>query len=128
MKIIINTLLFIWQILQNIVGLIYLGISLGTFYEKRDGNWIFFTTSNQGSVSLGNFVFISSKSRDMEFTIKHELGHCIQSKYLGPLYLLVIGIPSIIWVMLRRMIPELRKNYTYYDFYTEKWANKLMNI
>lgn len=64
----------------------------------------------------------------MEFTIKHELGHCIQSKYLGPLYLLVIGIPSITWVMLRRMIPKLRKNYSYYDFYTEKFANKLMNI
>lgn len=127
MKVIINILLFIWQILQNIVGLIYLGISLGTFYEKRNGNWIFFTTSNQGSVSLGNFVFISSKSKNMDFTIKHELGHCIQSRYLGPLYLLVIGIPSITWVMLRRMIPELRK-YNYYDFYTESWANKLMNI
>lgn len=127
MKVIINILLFIWQILQNIVGLIYLGISLGNFYEKRNGNWIFFTTSNQGSVSLGNFVFISSKSKNMDFTIKHELGHCIQSRYLGPLYLLVIGIPSITWVMLRRMIPELRK-YNYYDFYTESWANKLMNI
>ena len=127
MKVIINILLFIWQILQNIVGLIYLGISLGTFYEKRNGNWIFFTTSNQGSVSLGNFVFISSKLKNMDFTIKHELGHCIQSRYLGPLYLLVIGIPSITWVMLRRMIPELRK-YSYYDFYTESWANKLMNI
>lgn len=127
MKVIINILLFIWQILQNIVGLIYLGISLGTFYEKRNGNWIFFTTSSQGSVSLGNFVFISSKSKNMDFTIKHELGHCIQSRYLGPLYLLVIGIPSITWVMLRRMIPELRK-YNYYDFYPESWANKLMNI
>lgn len=63
----------------------------------------------------------------MDFTIKHELGHCIQSRYLGPLYLLVIGIPSITWVMLRRMIPELRK-YNYYDFYTESWSNKLMNI
>lgn len=127
MKVIINILLFIWQILQNIVGLIYLGISLGKFYEKRNGNWIFFTISSQGSVSLGNFVFISSKSKNMDFTIKHELGHCIQSRYLGPLYLLVIGIPSITWVMLRRMIPELRK-YNYYDFYTESWANKLMNI
>ena len=73
-------------------------------------------------------MFISKYSKDKEFTTKHELGHTIQSKYLGPLYLLVIGIPSIIWVCLRRMIPILRKRYDYYDVFPENWANKLSGL
>ena len=96
-------------------------ISQAVIKEKRDDIYILETDSKQGSVSLGNFVFISKYTKNRDFTIKHELGHTIQSKYLGPLYLFVIGIPSITWVMLRRMIPELRKKYSYYDFYTENW-------
>lgn len=115
-----NILLFIWQILQNIVGLIYWLISQAHIIENKEGVYILETDSRQGSVSLGNFVFISKYTKNRDFIIKHELGHTIQSKYLGPLYLFVIGIPSITWVMLRRMIPELRK-YSYYDFYTESW-------
>lgn len=73
-------------------------------------------------------MFISKYTRDKEFITKHELGHTIQSKYLGPLYLLVIGIPSIMWVGLRRIVPILRKRYDYYDFYPEHWANKLAGL
>ena len=35
-----------------------------------------------------------------------------------PLYLFVIGIPSIMWAWLGD------DNKCYYDFYTERWANK----
>lgn len=121
-------LLFIWQILQNIVGLCYWFISQAIIKEKRNDVYILETDSRQGSVSLGNFVFISKYTRDKEFTTKHELGHTIQSKYLGPLYLLVVGIPSIMWVGLRRMVPILRKRYDYYDVFPENWANKLSGL
>ena len=57
-------------------------------------------------------------------TVEHELGHTIQSKILGPLYLIVIGIPSITYCGLRRAFPSLRKK-NYYNFYTERWANNL---
>jgi hypothetical protein len=60
-------------------------------------------------------------------SIKHEYGHAIQSRILGPLYLIIIGIPSIIWAALYgSIIPRYKNNY--YRFYTEKWADKLMNI
>lgn len=128
MKQITNVLLFIWQIVQNLVGILYLIISFAKYEKTIDNNWIYHTHSNQGSVSLGNFVFISTKSKDLDFTIKHELGHCKQSRYLGPFYLLIVGLPSIIWVLLRRMIPMLRKRYSYYSVFPENWANKLMKI
>ena len=77
----------------------------------------------RGAVTLGNYVFAGLNS-EYKKTIKHELGHTIQSKILGPLYLIVIGIPSITYCGLRRAFPSLRKK-NYYDFYTERWANNL---
>lgn len=108
--------------------MLYWLISFAKIKERRNDVYILETNSKQGSVSLGNFVFISKYTKNRDFTVKHELGHTIQSKYLGPLYLFVIGIPSILWVIVRRMVPILRKRYSYYDFYTESSANKLMNI
>jgi hypothetical protein len=108
--------------------MLYWLISFAEIKERKNDIYILETNSKQGSVSLGNFVFISKYTKNRDFTVKHELGHTIQSKYLGPLYLFVIGIPSILWVIVRRMVPKLRKKYSYYDFYTESSANKLMNI
>lgn len=120
-------ILAFWQILQNIVGLIYLLFAGVRCREKIGDVVVFETESTNGSVSLGNLVFISRHTRNYERTLKHELGHTIQSKYLGPLYLLVIGIPSILWAMARMMSRTLRKK-DYYSFYTEKWANELVGL
>ena len=60
----------------------------------------------QGAITLGNYVFVGLNS-EYRLTVKHELGHTIQSKILGPLYLIVIGIPSIIYCGLRRLFPSL---------------------
>ena len=56
----------------------------------------------------------------------HEYGHTIQSMILGPLYLLLMGIPSTLWGFLpcaNRMRRE--KQVSYFAFFTEKWANTL---
>lgn len=54
----------------------------------------------------------------------HEYGHTIQSLILGPLYLIVIGIPSTMWAFL---FEKKRKDeqIPYGAFFTEKWANRL---
>ena len=59
-------------------------------------------------MGIGMFIFISEKcpkglesnlsmQETFERTKVHEYGHTIQSIILGPLFLLVIGIPSCIW-------------------------------
>lgn len=127
MKYIRNLILFIWQLPQHIVALIYFGYlvmmckDLGI--DSRYKQAIVIPCVMRGAVTLGNYVFIGLNSEYKE-TVKHELGHTIQSKILGPLYLIVIGIPSITYCGLRRLFPSLRKK-NYYDFYTEKWANNL---
>ena len=83
------------------------------------------------SLSLGMFLFVSTIYKEKTETrelydrlVVHEYGHTIQSLLLGPLYLIIIGLPSILWAAL----PPLRKmrreqKISYYSFYTESWAN-----
>lgn len=117
-------ILFIWQILQNIVGLFYWLISQAKYQQTIDNVYVFETDSKQGSVCLGSFVFVTKHAKKKEYTLKHELGHAKQSQYLGPLYLIAVGLPSVLWVFLRRQIPYFRKK-DYYSVYPENWANKL---
>lgn len=127
MKYIRNLILFIWQLPQHIVALIYFGYlvmmckDLGIDSRYKQATVI--PCVMRGAVTLGNYVFVGLNS-EYKKTVKHELGHTIQSKILGPLYLIVIGIPSITYCGLRRLFPSLRKK-NYYNFYTEKWANNL---
>ena len=56
----------------------------------------------------------------------HEYGHSIQSLILGPLYLIIIGIPSTLWGFLPSLSAKRKKHHiSYFIFYTERWANLL---
>lgn len=131
MKIVKNILMFIWQLPQNILGLVlrlfYYGIILHT--DVRDiPVWVCFSGSMYGGISLGQFVFVPLWVEcDSDF-VKHELGHCRQSQYLGWLYLIVIGLPSIIWACIHTCSKKIRNKYSYYVFYTERWADKLGGV
>lgn len=56
----------------------------------------------------------------------HEYGHTIQSLILGPLYLIVIGIPSTLWGFLPNLHKKRKdEQISYFSFFTEGWANRL---
>ena len=92
-----------------------------------------------GGMSLSNHIFLPRKhfknksigdirrSKWHYAYWMHEYGHTLQSKKLGPLYLLVIGLPSLIWA---GCFDDWRAKHhkSYYDFYTERWANKLSGV
>ena len=127
MKYIRNLILFIWQLPQHLLAILYIGYlvmmckDLGV--DSRYKQAIVIPCVMRGAVTLGCYVFVGLNS-EYRKTVKHELGHTIQSKILGPLYLIVIGIPSITYCGLRRIFPSLRKK-NYYNFYTEKSADYL---
>lgn len=81
---------------------------------------------SRDSVSLGDYLFISTYAFNNQFStvIFHEYGHSVQSRYLGPLYFIVIGIPCLLHILVRALSKRARKK-DYYDFFTEKWANVL---
>lgn len=125
MKTLFQILLYIWQLPQNILGLI-----LRVFW-KLDNTVLYKDKTVRvckgfpGNISLGDTVIVYKYPYNKATwnTIKHEWGHTRQSLYLGPLYLIVIGIPSFLWACTYKW---LKKDY--YWFYTESWANKLGGI
>lgn len=124
MEMIKEVLLYLWQLPQNLLGVI-----LRLIYKGNDsaykGAIVRRSTSMRGGISLGKHIIVSQWAK--ENTIKHEYGHCRQSKMLGWLYLLVIGLPSILWAWAYGTIVKESKN-GYYRFYTEKWADKLGGV
>lgn len=124
----------IWQILQLIIGYIFLIFHRGSITKKirrdiRPYNTvtIYYSKKMNGGISLGPIVVLNSKHNNRySHVTDHEVGHSHQSMWLGPLYLLVIGIPSIAWAGIRRL--GFFKKKSYYSFYTERWANTIMGI
>lgn len=118
-----------WGILQTLVGVILLLVMSDKIIDcklhRKASASIVLNSRLHGAVSLGAFI-ICFYEPDEE-TLNHEYGHCIQSLILGPLYLIAIGLPSIIW---NACFKTYRKthNISYYSFYTEKWANKLGGV
>ena len=120
-------LLQVWQLPQNLVGLVFGWFLKG---KRRHGNLPglpeairLVTASNMyGGISLGNFVYCRAPVYDR--MVRHEYGHCRQSRILGPFYLLVIGLPSLLWALW--WTPG--RSVGYYSFYTERWADRLGGV
>lgn len=124
LKVILDILLYIWQLPQNLIGLVVRLIYPGCEKVNIAGVDVYYNKKFPGGISLGNTIVVGSKWPE---TILHEHGHQIQSLYLGPLYLFVIGIPSIVWAGLYgNIIPYTHNGY--YKFYTESWADKLGGV
>lgn len=124
---------WIWQLPQNLLGVLWKRVkkdSIITEISNEDIRSVrakAYLIKTGGAVALGKYVFVSQIYRDQGATIKHECGHVKQSKMLGPLYLIIIGIPSILHAWLNDYIGcDEEKGYSHW--YTEKWANKLMGL
>ena len=116
---------FFWCFLQNLVGFcvyIYLKCIGEAQRKKSDDNIVYFSTNQFGGVSLGYFIFLQGEDKT---DVHHEWGHEIQSLILGPLYLLVIGLPSGIVSGLNLTNGN---NYKYYNYPWESWADSLGKI
>ena len=115
---------FTWGILQNLLGLVlFMFVASAGRYKGRVGRA--FVCQVPFNVSLGCFIFVSD-SYD-ELLVKHEYGHTLQSLILGPFYLLVIGLPSMIWAGFFEKYRQ-KQGISYYSFFTERWANSLVGI
>lgn len=138
----LNTIIYIllqwtWGIIQNILGLIIFLSNITRKHYCYKGSVVTLWNSEEKSTSIGMFIFMSencpkdkkrslSRQETFERTLVHEYGHTIQSIILGPLFLLIIGIPSSLWA-LTPILKKYRINnkISYFSFYTESWANYL---
>lgn len=80
---------------------------------------------NAGGLSMGLFIFIKDRKEVNPWTYNtriHEYGHTWQCLLLGPLYYIVIALPSVIWCNCFEKYRKKNK-ISYYKLYCEAWAN-----
>ena len=107
---------------QNILGMaMWLYFKMMGDVKKIDATkWstAYKSQNMSGGISLGMFCFLSEVGANVKTGVAHELkGHTVDSRILGPLYLLIIGLPSIL---------NAAFGFTkcYYSFFCEALANK----
>jgi hypothetical protein len=120
--------MFLFEFPQNLIGalafLFYIKIKKRPRKKFRDA-YVVHVGGAWGAVTFSRFIFADDRCYDSSL-IRHEYGHRLQSALLGPLYLPVIGIPSLIWALLFKGYRTKRQK-NYFGFYTEAWADRLTN-
>jgi hypothetical protein len=122
-----DVFLWIWQLPQNVVGLIVVKI----LNAERCPEGYYSSAKIDASVSLGDYIIFAFDWNYLmqylkENTIKHELGHQKQSRMLGWLYLPLVGLPSILRNIYNRIFHK--GSAWYYGGYPENWADKLGGV
>jgi len=120
---------FTWGLPQNLAGgAAYLLLRKKYKQERFHYGFVTYVSAkNFGGVSLGLFIFMNPDRPEpwLHDTRIHEYGHTIQSLLLGPLYFLVIGIPSSVWCNFPPLVKYRKENnVSYYKLYCESWANR----
>lgn len=122
-------LLYFWQLPQNLIGFILSLYCNGSkVYECNDGERVPVYTCKlfYSAVSLGDVIIADNRIFLRGNTINHEHGHQKQSRILGPLYLIVIGLPSLLGNIYSRLFHK-SANW-YYRQPWEAWADKLGGV
>lgn len=125
---VLSWLCWIWQFPQHILG--FLMSRKAVRMHVYNDVMVYYTRNvfNCG-VSLGNYILLDAdKYARLDLTtIKHEYGHSLQSRMLGPLYLLAVGLPSALCNNVYARIFK-KDSVWYYNRYPEKWADKLGGV
>ncbi len=123
-----DSIKWLWQLPQNMLALCIEGVLCQVAYRKgkADGNIIIVSATLSSAMSLGDYLFVHPMSSQK--SIQHECGHSKQSDILGPLYLIVIEIPSLLHNIVHYLCSKIGIKWNYFSFYTESWANKLAGI
>jgi hypothetical protein len=126
-------LAFTWELPQTLVALFFM---LFCRTEAIPGNsriWRVHFNKFLTCASLGEFIFFAERYMGLPSwyeTVRHETGHSIQSRIFGPLYLILIALPSCFWNLLSRMNNKAGRWFAshYYDTPWEHGADILGKV
>ena len=132
---IIRALLMLWELPQNIIGaflFVFFGVFSDSVIFDEDDSLEMYSPMMRGAISLGVFQiyadkYLGSRVKYVELARKLGEGNRKQSKMLGPLYIIVIGLPSLVWSALHSSVRRLG-TVDYFSFYTERWADRLAGV
>lgn len=88
--------------------------------------WMFVVGEGWGGVNLGPVVLVSKTVKN--YTIYHEIGHCLQNCVWGPLFPFVIAIPSAIRYWYREWkTPTTRYDDIWFEGQATRWGVEFMS-
>jgi hypothetical protein len=118
----------LWEEPQSALGALLLLFRwlVGHVEAVEWANGRVFVLCRGNGVSLGLFVFYF-RGPDVR---EHEYGHTFQSRRMGPLYLLLVGIPSVSRVIYGKLYHKFTGEYWmgYFDGWPEKQADRLGGV
>lgn len=127
--------LALWELPQNLLGAAVFGAAWATRnvarIDREGERWVI---DSPLGVSLGSFVFYNDRGNRYfapdPLMRRHELGHTFQSRLLGPLYLPLVGVPSVARVVYGIAYREITgaRWENYFAGYPESWADRLGGI
>lgn len=128
----------LWTYPQTILGYILVAITGAEpmYMTIRNKQYKYYLAKRfnktWSGVSLGDYIVFSKEEFIDEINVRHEYGHYTQSIILGPLYLIVIGLPSVLGNLWDRIIHRswscLDRIVWYYTQPHEHWADKIAGI
>jgi len=116
---------YLWQLPQHLLALVVLMFYKPTRVEKYSWAKVYWLPVDWG-ISLGQYILVCDEEQGDLNLVRHEFGHSLQSRMLGPLYLLVVGLPSILMNLASRRFPKFGERY--YDRWPESWADRLGHV
>lgn len=133
MRKILKLFIYLWQLPQMLVGLLICNLikdkqsfnattKTGGVYHGK----VYFADWFNSAVCLGKYIIVDKNLKgnvQLCKTIKHELGHSVQSILLGWFYFIIVGIPSFVLNIISRLFKK--DEQWYYNKFPENWANKL---
>ena len=89
-------------------------------YHRLNGRTFYYTSEMPSGISLGNYIIMNYE--DKKDGMRHEYGHSVDSRRWGHLYLLIIGLPSLLGNIYDRIF---HKNWKWSDscewYYNQPW-------
>ena len=133
---------WLWIIWQCTWGVIQTFFGASLFLLMRRGEkWVWYKScivlfwGVSKGLSAGLFIFVPGhlangfSEDDPPTVVDHEYGHSVQSAILGPLYMIIVGLPSMLWCNLRIVKNwRHRRRIDYYSLPVEKWADRLGGV
>lgn len=101
---------YTWGLLTSLIGLLISLVLIIIGYKpvKYHGCWYFKIGKNYGGFSIGTTCVVCDTYSEL---LCHEYGHTYQNAILGPLWIFLVGIPSVI----RYWIRSYKKDNSLYD-------------
>lgn len=99
-------LAFTWELPQTLIALLFMLFFRTQRLDCKERVRRIHSDGYLTCFSLGEFQFYARRELTSPFwdeTQRHETGHSVQSRIFGPLYLILIAVPSVIWNGLSRM-------------------------